>query len=113
MYPDEELRQLASQKALLQREIALHRAAFAEAAGRVSQPLEWLDRVVEFARKCSPFAKLAAVPLGFLVKRTLFPRFRILSSAVRWGPVVMGAFRGVSSLLRGDPALSDALDDED
>jgi hypothetical protein len=113
MYPDKELKQLASQKASLQRDIGIRRVAFAEAAGRVSQPLEWLDRVLDFARRFSPYAQLAAVPLGFLVKRTLFPRFKILGSVVRWGPLVMGVVRGVSSLLRGTPAPSVDAEDED
>ena len=113
MYPDQELRQLASQKAALQREIGLRRLAFADAAGRVSQPLEWLDRVMEFARRFSPYAQLAAVPLGFLVKRTLFPRFKVLGSVIRWGPTVMGVVRGVSSLLKGTRAPFVDPDEED
>jgi hypothetical protein len=66
MYPDRELTRLAAHKATLQRDIAVRRAQCAEAAAQVAQPLEWLDRMLAWWRQLSPFAKLAAVPLGLL-----------------------------------------------
>jgi len=100
MYPQRELARLAAHKAALRRNIALHRAECAAAAARVAQPLEWLDRVVAFWRRLSPLAVLAAVPLGFIVRRTIGPRLKILASLVKWVPLVFGAVRGVSAAVK-------------
>jgi len=67
MYPHRELTRLAARKAALRRGIALRRAQCADAAVRVAQPLKQLDRALAFWRRLSPFAWLAAVPLGFLI----------------------------------------------
>ena len=91
MYPDRELTRLAAYKAALRRDIALRRTQCAEAAARVAQPLEWLDRMLAFWRRLSPLVKFAALPLGFLLKRSLAPRTRILGTLLRWGPPVLGA----------------------
>jgi hypothetical protein len=91
MYPDRELTRLAAYKAALRRGIALRRAQCAVAAARVAQPLEWLDRMLAYWRRLSPFVKFAALPLGFLLKRSLAPRTRVLGTLLRWGPPVLGA----------------------
>jgi len=91
MYPDRELTRLAAYKAALRRGIALRRAQCAVAAARVAQPLEWLDRMLAFWRRLSPLVKFAALPLGFLLKRSLAPRTRVLGTLLRWGPPVLGA----------------------
>ena len=91
MYPDRELTRLAAYKAALRRGIALRRAQCAVAAARVAQPLEWLDRMLAFWRRLSPLVKFVALPLGFLLKRSLAPRTRILGTLLRWGPPVLGA----------------------
>jgi hypothetical protein len=98
MYPDRELRRLAAHKASLQANIALRRVQCTQAIARVAAPIEWLDRVAAFWRKFSPIIQISAVPLGFLVKRALFPRFKILGAVARWGPLAFGALRGVSSI---------------
>jgi hypothetical protein len=95
MYPQRELNQLAVHKAALRRDLARHRAQCVEAMGEAARPLEWLDRAVAFWRRLSPFAKLAAVPLGFLAKRTLFPKGKILGSLFRWAPMILGVARTV------------------
>jgi len=95
MYPQRELTALAAYKITLRGDIALRRAAMAQAAAKVAQPLEWLDRVVAFWRRIPPLAKFAALPLGFLVKRTIFPRWKILGPLLRWGPLVLGASRNL------------------
>jgi hypothetical protein len=97
MYPQQELTRLAAYKAALRRDVALHRAQCAAAAARVAQPLAWLDRMLAFWRRLSPLVWFAAVPLGVLVTRTVFPRLKILGSLVRWGPLVFGAVRGLSA----------------
>ena len=95
MYPAEELIRLARYKAVLSRRITRHRAQCVDAAATAAQPLAWLDRMLAVWRKLSPFAKFAAVPLGFLAKRTLFPRRKVLGSLVRWAPLIFSTVRSV------------------
>ena len=106
MYPKSELIRLAAYKMELRRLVFLRRQQCAEAAGRVARPLEWLDRAVAVWRHFAPFAQIAAVPLGFLFKRAVFPRQKILGSLVRWGPVVFNAVRGFRSAHRAAPEES-------
>jgi hypothetical protein len=107
MYPDRELSRLADHKASLQRDIALRRLQFAEDAARVAHPLEWLDRAAAFWRKFSPLIQISALPLGYLAKRVFFPRFKILSSLAKWGPLAFGAMRGIGSMARSRPGSAD------
>jgi hypothetical protein len=100
MYPQRELTRLAAHKVALRRSIALRRTQCAEAAARMARPFEWLDRMLAFVRRISPLMNFAAVPLGFLVTRTIFPRRKILGSLVRWSPVVLGAMRGLRSAFK-------------
>jgi len=95
MYPQRELNRLAAYKAALRRDIAFRRAQCVVAAAQVTKPLEWLDRAVGFWRRLSPFTKLAAIPLGFIAKRSLFPKGKILGALVRWAPTIFGVARGV------------------
>ena len=101
MYPQPELNRLAVRKTALRRDIALRRAQCAEDAARVARPLEWLDRMLALWRQLSPFASFATVPLGLLVQRTAFPRFRLLRLLVRWSPLVVGAVRVIGRAVRG------------
>jgi hypothetical protein len=100
MYPDRELTRLAATKAALRRDIALHRSQCAKAAARAAQPLEWLDRMLAFWRRLPPLARFAAMPLGLLVRHTVFPRLKILRALVRWSPLVFGAVRVISRAVR-------------
>ena len=93
MYPAQELIRLAGRKAALQRVIGRRRIQCSEAAARASQPLVWLDRMVAYWRQLSPLARLAVVPLGFVVQRTLFSRRKLLGSLVRWAPLAFTALR--------------------
>ena len=97
MYPQRELIRLGAYKAALRRDIAFSRVRCAEAAARAVQPLEWFDRVLDFCRRLSPFAQIAAIPLGLLVQRTVFPRRKILGSLLRWAPLVFSAVRGLKA----------------
>jgi len=99
MYPQRELIRLAAYKAALQRDIIRHRAQCAAAAAHVTQPLELLDRLLTLWHRIAPFAALAAVPLGFVVQRNVFPRLKVLRSLMRWGPLVFTAVRSISSLV--------------
>ena len=100
MYPDRELIRLDSHKTAIRLRIARRRHECAAAAGRVLQPLVLADRLVGFARRLSPFAALAAVPLGFLFKRAAAPRTSVLGTVLRWGPVLFGAVRGFTAARR-------------
>ena len=95
MYPQPELIRLAEHKVALRRRIAGHRARCASALAEAAQPLAWLDRVVQFWRRLSPFAPFVAIPLGFALKRSKAPR--LLSTVLRWGPLLFGAIRGLAS----------------
>jgi hypothetical protein len=107
MYPTRELTRLAADKAALRRAIALQRARCTEAAVRVAQPFELLDRMLLLWRRLSPLA-LCVGPLGGLVARSVFPRRKILGSLLRWGPLVFSVVRGLSFAVkpRGEPASS-------
>ena len=94
MYPQEELIRLAAYKAALRRTIAVRRGECAAAARQLAQPVAWLERMLAVLRLISPLAAVAAVPLGALVQRTLFPRSKFLGTLLRWGPLVFSAIRG-------------------
>ena len=100
MYPSEELIRLDVHKAALRRRLARHRAECVAAAVVVTQPLEWLDRAVGLWRRLSPLALIAAVPLGFLIKRTASPKLKLIGTLMKWAPVVFGAVRGVSASVK-------------
>jgi len=100
MYPHGELNQLAQHKAALQLRIGIRRFEFARAAAGVERPLAWLDRVVAFWRKISPVAKLAAIPLALLLKRTLLPRTGVFISVLRWAPTLFSVGRAFGALRR-------------
>ena len=98
MYPQRELTRLAAYKAALRQSIALRRNQCTAAASRVAQPLELLDRLLVLWHRLSPLALVAAVPLGFLVKRPASPGLKILRSLVRWGPLVLTGLRGIRGI---------------
>ena len=93
MHSTAELIRLAAHKATLRRKIALRRVECATAAAKVLQPLDWLDRASALWKKLSPFAQLAALPLGLLMRRVASPRFKVLSAVAQWAPIVIGALR--------------------
>jgi hypothetical protein len=100
MYPRQELTILAGSKAALLDRIGERREICAAAAARASRPLEIIDRVVARWRRLSPVVKFAAVPLGFLLRRSLGRRARVLGALMRWGPLVIGAARGMAGARR-------------
>ena len=94
MYPQSELTRLAAHKAALRRDIALRRTQCAAAATQLARPLAWLDPARAFARRLTPVAVLAALPLGWLVTRTVAARVKFL------GALSLGAVRGLSSAFK-------------
>jgi len=97
MYAERELKRLATVKAALRWDIARNRQRCVVAARRVAQPLAWVDRLLAWGRRVAPFAALAAVPLGFLLRRSPAARPRLLGTLLRWAPVVFGAVRGFAA----------------
>ena len=93
MYPDNELTRLAGYKNVLQRRIQSRREECAEAYEAAVRPLEWLDRAIAWWRKVSPLAKVTAIPLAFILKKTVFRRTKILGTLFRWGPIAFQVFR--------------------
>ena len=103
MYPQRELKRLATHKVWLRRRIVVHRFACVAAASHVARPFALLDRVMSFWRRLSPLARLAALPLGVLVTRRFFPRWKTLGAVLRWAPLVTGAVRALSSAGKARP----------
>jgi hypothetical protein len=97
MYPDGELNELAVAKLAVRQKIYLRRQLCVLAARRATQPLEKIDDLLMRWRRISPMAKLAAVPVAVLLKRTLFKKAKILGTALRWGPLAFKIFRGLSA----------------
>lgn len=97
MYPTAELNDLALRKAAVRSRISSTRLRCAAAAGEVARPIVWIDRVVAQWRKISPMAKLAALPLGFLLRRTFAGRTArrtsLLTRMFKLLPTVLGAAR--------------------
>ena len=100
MYPTPELTRLAFHRNAVRRRIAVRRAQIATAMTRLAQPVEFLDRALAFWRRLSPFTKYAAVPLGFLLKRSVGPRIRLFGTLLRWGPAVIGVVRSFAAARR-------------
>lgn len=93
MYPRRDLIALEQRKIHLRGRIAARRAQCREAAVALARPVEQLDHLVAQWRRISPLLKAAALPLGWVLKRALFPRWRIGSSLLRWVPAVFSAWR--------------------
>lgn len=96
MYPAPELSRLAAHKQALQRRITRRRIECIAAATEISRPLAWLDRALGVWRQLSPWVKLAAVPLGFLLKRA--PAAKPLGAVLRWLPVISSVVRGFNAI---------------
>jgi hypothetical protein len=96
MYPHRELIDLAARKAALRIKIADLRLQCAQAAVRATRPLVWFDQLVAFGRRLSPFAWMAAVPLGLVVGRVPFPGGKWFGPLLRWTPLVFAAVRSLS-----------------
>src|SRR4051812_14439437 len=91
MYPTTELNELGTRKVVLRQRIALRRWQVAIDARRAAQPLVLIDRAYAQWRRISPVAKVAAVPLLLLLKKSIFPRARVSRSVWRFVPTLVGA----------------------
>lgn len=95
MYAQRELTRLAFRKTLLARRIHARREVCAEQIAEVTKPLGWLDSLRTQWNHVSPVAKVAAVPLGLLIKKAFFPKAHLFGSLIRWAPVAVSVFRSV------------------
>ncbi len=93
MYPQQELTRLAAHKLALRSRIAARRIACSDAVAHLAQPVAWLDRLLAIWRQLAPMAAVAAIPLGALAQRLIFPRHRLLGALLRWGPLAYRALR--------------------
>jgi hypothetical protein len=96
MYPAGELNLLLARKAALRRRIASHRLQCMEDAMAIARPLALIERIFEAWKKIRPWVKLAGVPAALLLARSFGGRFRRMRSLLRWVPLVLSIFRGVS-----------------
>ena len=96
MYPQRELIRLGVHQAALRRRIAHRRVDCVSCASRILRPVAWLDGLLVLWRRVSPFASLAAIPFGLLLKSSVAPRPRLLGALLRWTPVVWGAVRSLA-----------------
>ena len=71
MYPGGQLVELEQRKALIRARIAVRRLECTVAATEIARRIAWIDRGVEMWQRVSPFAKLLAVPAGFMAARFL------------------------------------------
>jgi len=100
MYPDQELTRLAAHKIVLRRRIAARRAVCVEGFTRVSRPFALLDRLQGLWHNVAPLARSLALPVGLLLGRAAAPRTGFLGRLLRWSPVVVAAWRGLSTATR-------------
>jgi hypothetical protein len=83
---------LEQQKTALRERIAMQRQASAEAAGRVLQPVRWVDDGMRAWRKIPPVARAAAIPSVLFFLKSVFPRAQTI---IRWVPAVAGLWTAV------------------
>ena len=95
MYPTAELTELARRKAMLHARISGDRLRCVALADEVARPLDWLDRVIAQWCRIPPMAKVAALPLGLLLRRVVFPRkkLHLFGRVMRLVPMVMSAVK--------------------
>ena len=95
MYAQRELTRLALRKTLLARRIQARREVCAGQIAAVMRPIGWLDSFRAKWNHVSPIAKVAAVPLGLLLKKAFFPKVHLFGGLIRWVPVAVSIFRSV------------------
>ena len=90
MYPQTELTILARRKRVLLMRIAVRRDACVAQVKTLAHPFRWVGAVRRVWSAVSPFAKLAALPVGLVLARKLSPW---LGRLARWTPAVMQVYR--------------------
>jgi len=100
MYPTRELIRLADKKRSIQKVIGQRRIACARAALQVASPLGWFERLLVLIRQLTPYAPMAALPIGLLLRRRLMPKTGFVSVLLRWVPLTLSISRALSSAVR-------------
>ena len=96
MYPTGQLNESARRKEALRVKIAARRAECGAYAEQVARPIAAIDRIAAQWKRVAPYAKLAAIPLGFLLQRRLAAKQARTGGWRRWlklAPVAMSAAR--------------------
>ncbi len=100
MYPSGQLKALARHKAhVIQRSAFLRQEAVTAARG-IEQSLSWVERAMDIWKRVGPLVKYGSVPLAFLARKFLFRKVRFLGPLIKWGPILLGLFRGFRSAQR-------------
>lgn len=93
MYPQANLDLLAQRKRALLGNIQARREACSEQLQAVLQPVMWIESMYARWKAISPAVKLAAVPVGVVLKQRLFPGGGLIGKVLQWGPVALNLFR--------------------
>jgi hypothetical protein len=95
MYPTEELEELALRKTVLRARISADRLRCATFASEAARPIHLIDRVITQWKRIPPIAKIAAVPLGLLLRRAVSPRTKgnLVGRVMRFAPLVVNALK--------------------
>ncbi|TSJ76969.1 hypothetical protein [Rariglobus hedericola] len=63
---------------------------------RVLRPVTWLEQAYAQWKAISPIVKFGAIPLGFLLKKKVFPKSGgLISGLFRWGPTAFSLFKSM------------------
>ncbi len=93
MYPQANLDLLAQRKRALMLSIRARREDCSAQLQQVMEPVVWAESIYARWKAISPAVKIAAVPIGVLLKQKLFPRGGLVGKALRWAPVAFSLFK--------------------
>lgn len=93
MYPQANLDFLAQRKGVLLASIRLRRMECSAQLAEAMQPVAWAESLYARWKSISPLVKVAAVPVGLVLKERLFPKTGMLAGVLRWAPVALNLFR--------------------
>jgi hypothetical protein len=93
MYPQPNLDLLSRRKLALLETIRERRSDCAGQLEKVLQPVLWAEGMYARWKAISPAVKLAAVPVGVMVKQKLFPAGGVVGGLLRYAPMALKLFR--------------------
>lgn len=95
MYPQADLALLDQRKQALLLSIRTNRVECAARLSEVMKPVQVAEGLYARWKAISPLVKVAAVPVGVMLKRKLFPEGGggLLSGVMRWAPMAFDIFR--------------------
>lgn len=96
MYPKVDLEILANRRKAMRVQIRDRRALLVIDTANVSRPVVWAEDMWAKWKAISPFAKIAAIPLGIFMKRKVFPKSGgILGGLIRFAPMAFNIFKAM------------------